>query len=197
MNEQLEQRLIKFLDFVEPLFHPKEAHALGFQSGSTRTPVYIGESSGSPWYTLDGEVQVPIKNDALVGYLVGISIRSKESTKYGPSTKLTLGIRADKNYTVTSGIDTTFTKGLIAALATGRFTTKTRIRLTARVGDTNKVILGSIFNDETGEMVIGESLKDGDDFHQIAQEGAAACGLTFKDSTIAADAPQPRSTRIS
>ena len=92
---------------------------LGFGKKQARTYIFIRHSPESLWYTRDKleQVNIAISERDLTGYLRNVwryDRPDKSTEEVVP--KLMVEIDADRPYVIQTGIDTNFTKSLLAAL---------------------------------------------------------------------------------
>lgn len=131
-------------------------NVLGFVDLPVRKYVFIGgseegEQNAYGWYSLNADgSKMGIPQFGLRGKIVALKMIKKEF-KGKANYKLDIFINADRPYAVRSGINTTFTRGLVLALHqymtdTGEISEPFTIGI--KVGETDKVIFSNLFSYE-------------------------------------------------
>lgn len=143
---------------------PKED--LGLGDPPERFWIYIGQDeqgSGSCWYTLDHTTQaaspprINIMERRLRGYITGLRMR-ETVWRNQPKWKLEIFIDGDRQYAIRAGLDTTFSRGIIMALASiaSPEELKGALYIVVKPADRNqKSVFGSVYL-ESGEKVKSE-----------------------------------------
>lgn len=95
---------------------------LGLGSSPDRvTYLFVGESDSeigsTPWYEWDhdGNKAIPVREDAVTGYIYNIVINQKEF-KGKRNYKLNIHIQADHKYVIRCGAGTTYARGFLLSL---------------------------------------------------------------------------------
>jgi hypothetical protein len=143
---------------------------LGFGPSPGRTYIYVNRTQGCNWYSLTTEGKPePIVHLALTGYVVGLEIRSVQR-RGQPVDKLHLHVQANRYYILEAGVQSTFSKGAIAALATLKPEDLLQpITLEPVAGDSDEVLFARLFL--KGEP-IRTSWDDQTDFQTLTQQVA-------------------------
>lgn len=95
---------------------------LGFQRQPPgRVFIYVGAEKevGEPfnWYVLgEDSIKIPIYENYLTGYVTGIRVTPKRWKDKPWGYKVDLSLRSDKEYVIRSGVETSFSKGLVNSL---------------------------------------------------------------------------------
>lgn len=135
--------------------------------GPTPDPIYLyvgeTESDAACWYTLDPQNnQVPVKEPALTGYLAALRVTEKEF-KGKPNYKLDILMKADRNYVIRSGVETSFSRGVLLALEAivqGAGDIHDPLVIAVQRGDEDKVVFGRVYLAATGERIKAEWDRD-------------------------------------
>lgn len=185
LAQQLNERLGIFLNILRPPASDEGGGVkLGIQkAGRNASAIYVGECSGFPWYRLDeSQKQSPIEEDSIVGTIVGIALRVQHNDKHGDKVKIAFNVDCGKEkYRLISGVDTVFSRSVVASLLSGGFTKETLVRITLKLGEDGKVVLPSVFFAESGQLVIaGKGLVTVENAEAKAEECAAKLGVAFK-----------------
>lgn len=141
---------------------------LGFGPSPNRNYVFVNRSQGGNWYSLSAEGKPePIPHAALTGYVVGLEIRNVQR-RGQPVDKLHLHMQADRYYVLEAGVQSTFSKGAIAALATLKPEDLLQpITVEPVAGDSGEVLFARLFL--RGEP-IRASWDDQTDFPALCQQ---------------------------
>lgn len=134
------------------------------------TPLYLfvgeGDDGETAWYKLNAESgRVPVPERALSGYLTGLKMCMKEH-RGKQSAKLDIHLRGDRPYVIRSGVDTTFSRGVLLALEqlddAGFFQSldPRPITIVVRTGDNSKVILGDVYDAQNNEKKVWADWND-------------------------------------
>lgn len=121
--------------------------------------LYVSESEDEqgnvhPWhlYDHDAKKQVPVKERALTGILTGVRMKMGPEFKGKAPVKIQLSFdTGEQPYVVQSGVDTTFTRGVLLALELIDDLTRPLMLVVANGGD--KVVFGRIHRGDTKERV--------------------------------------------
>jgi hypothetical protein len=92
------------------------AHVLRLGFGGDRTFAFLNDKYNCTWYFMDGENHTPIREKFLFGYIRKIEFKARKGN-VRPSHHLYLTVEADRIYTIITGYDNHFSKGLIATVA--------------------------------------------------------------------------------
>lgn len=126
------------------------------QSPETITYIFVGEAESpegvTPWYEWDhdGNKAIPIKEDALTGYIYNIVVNTT-TFKGNPHYKVNIHVNADKKYVIRSGAGTTFTRGLVLSLheiiTADPDMLKHPVTITIKQSDESKAMFAGVFLD--------------------------------------------------
>lgn len=200
LANQLNQRLEQFLKIFRAPGegggggNVEDGILLGFQNATTATTVFIGESSGHPWYRLDDSKQVPVVEDAIVGRINGIALKIQPSEKHGDKVKLIVGFDAgSEKVRVQSGVSTWFAKSLLAALLTGSISKDDIVCMQVKLGQEGNVIFPTLTLVKTGAWIKCDSKSIGSEEQAIDAARAAAelLGIKFKGLDDASGGSNP------
>ena len=183
MNDAQVERLISALEGMVA------SKALGFGSEPKPEFVFVSNEEDSLWHHWDKaeEKRVPIKETALTGRITDAQMFVKEF-KGKPQPKLNLSIEADRAYIVTSGLDSTFSRGLLFAINQyeGELTTNTVVTLSVRGGE-EKTVLPNLY--VGSEIVIPKWDRDADMTSELAKARARLGIDTPQDATASPTTP--------
>lgn len=134
---------------------------LGLCSPPTAFYLFVGETGEDClWYTLDGQdKQVPVHDQALHGDLKEVRIIEREF-RGRKSDKLELVVSADRTYVVRSGLETTWSRGILLALEAAPDLARP-LYFCVRNADNEKVVFSSLYT-AAGERVLAEWDKERD-----------------------------------
>jgi hypothetical protein len=116
MSDVGQQMLLELRRIRELL---EQGRPLGFGKKQEPTFIFIRHSPESLWYSRDRREaeNVPIPERDLTGYLRNVWRYDRTDQNTGESVpKLMLEIQADKHYVIQTGLDTNFSKSLLAGL---------------------------------------------------------------------------------
>lgn len=130
--------------------------------------VFVGGNDGEAgasysWYRLDDQSnRVPIYEPCITGFLTGIKGVRKDSRR-GVAYKVDVTIRGDRPYTIRSGIETHFSRGLLTALEIVD-DLQAPLSVVTRQGDEGKVIFCDLYDPRTCKKFWPERNDDRDWF---------------------------------
>lgn len=170
MEEQVKVALLELLG---------SGNALGFCDPPKPIVIYANRSHANAiWYTwdFDNNVHIPIEKRAIACVVTGVNVVEKEY-KNKPDKKFQVQVQADRAYTIESGLDTQFAKGLIASLdALGADILKP-IVIEAEAGDTETVLFCRVYLD--GKSVRTPKHEDIDFVNSLGRISLALGGATL------------------
>jgi len=157
MNPQTLERIATALETIAGL-RPKPE--LGFCE-MARQLVYIDNNGDSPWYFLNGDAQQPIKQNALIGTVTNVELRTVE-VRGERKEKLEVSVQADKLYVLRTGFGTTAFRKLLLCLAQIK-DFSVPVKIGARPGE-ERVVLISVFQNGQAIFVSKEDWGRGCDW---------------------------------
>jgi len=129
--------------------------------GAPPDPIYLfvaesvdDDGNPQPWHLFDHDAkkQIPVKERALTGILTGVRMKMGPEFKGKAPVKLQLSFDAgEQPYVVQSGVDTTFTRGVLLALELVDDFSRPLTLVVANGGD--KVVFGRLHRGETKERI--------------------------------------------
>lgn len=133
---------------------------LGLGAPPDRRYLFVGQDeqdTNSCWYALnhDTKTKIPVPDRALTGYITGLRCREVK-TRFGPKWKLDILMDAGTPFGIRSGLDTTFTRGVVLSLIAIEDEEKLRDALVIVVTpstDNQKIVFGSVYLARTGQRV--------------------------------------------
>lgn len=135
---------------------------LGFGNPPGKVYVFVGGDVDDEtketysWYQFNyqAKTRIPIHSSALIGYVKGVRITPKKyKGKWGY--KLDLNVVADEDYVIRSGLNTSFSKGIVHSLSLVDDFSKP-LAILAVKGDEDKVVFGNLMDVETKKAYIFE-----------------------------------------
>jgi hypothetical protein len=170
MQEQVRAALLELLG---------NNNALGFCDPPKPIVIYANRSHADAiWYTwdFDNNTHVPIQKRAITCVVTGINVVEKEY-KNKTEKKFQVRVQADRAFTIESGLDTQFAKGLIASLdALGSDISKS-IVIEAEAGETETVLFCRVYLD--GESVRTQKYEDIDFVNSLGRISLALGGTVL------------------
>lgn len=147
--------------------------------------VYVKDiGGGAYWYFYDTEqkAQIPIPEPNLVGTIVDLQSYTKTSEEYNDSEKLNIHVEADKKYIVESGLNSVFSRGILAALENANADSlKDPVRIKVGPGSKPNVVVSELFTKD-GELILCNAYKHKDSA-QLLAEAQANLGFTSRESS--------------
>jgi hypothetical protein len=114
--QQLLTALNRQQQLLEMILGTLERPKLGFHNDAGTVFVYCNRSRDCLWYTLDAGNPVPISHTALTGYLR--QLKFEKCQRRGKEVhKLLTTIQGDRLYSLESGHDSHFSKGILSAIS--------------------------------------------------------------------------------
>jgi hypothetical protein len=146
---------------LERISNPRKETVLGLCNPPLPQYLFIGGDNDSCWYTLDKDNrQVPITFNAITGRITNLTLVDRQY-KNDTNTKLDIGIAADKDYVLRTGLGTIASRCILLSLwQLPPQSLREVLTIAVKPGTEGKVVFAEVY--QGGSRIQYEWLSDAD-----------------------------------